>query len=84
MKQQKRHQRVYAILNAYSVLWLVSFVGDIAEPIENVSARITSRRSTHHIANIGIGIVNHRVFKRLKEVLLEFEMGQLLLFQKSH
>lgn len=37
LKQQRRHQRVYAILNAYFVPWLVSFVGDIAKPVENVS-----------------------------------------------
>ena len=37
-KQLRKHRRVFAILNAYSVPWLVSFVVGIVEPIENFSA----------------------------------------------
>ena len=39
---------------------------------------------TYHIADIRVGVVNHRIFERLEEVLLEHEMGQLLLLQETH
>lgn len=39
---------------------------------------------SYHVANIWVGVVDHRVLKRPEEILLELEMRELLLFQKAH
>ena len=39
---------------------------------------------SYHISNLRIRIVRHGVLERSQEILLELEMGQLLLFEEPH
>lgn len=38
----------------------------------------------YHVSDLGVLIVSHSVFKRFEKILLEFEVGQLFFFQKTH
>lgn len=37
-----------------------------------------------HVARVGVVVVDHGVLERLEEVLLELEVGELLLLEEAH
>lgn len=41
-------------------------------------------QDTHHVADIGVGVVDHGIFERPQEVLLELEVCELFLLQEAH
>jgi hypothetical protein len=48
-----------------------------------VSQRDKITLQSHHILRIRVTIVNHCIFKRFEEILLEFEVRELLFLQET-
>ena len=84
-KRQRTRRTWFSNQSAGFAPELESFDGDIGEPKDiNWMLNMLEIQLTYHIADIRVGVVNHGVFERLQEVLLEHEMGQFLLLQETH